>query len=60
MAKDIVFDITTYFDYLISKADHQQMEMDRQRFNSNFKLNKVRPSVSRSHWLHGKCLTATM
>ena len=38
IAKDIAFDITTYFDHLISKADQHQMEMDKQRFNSNFKF----------------------
>lgn len=38
IAKDIAFDITNYFDELIEKADYHQMNMDKERFNANFKF----------------------
>ena len=38
ISKEIAFDITTYLDELIAKADYRQMNMDKERFNSNFKF----------------------
>lgn len=38
ISKDLAFSLTTYVDNLISKADTLQYEMDKKRFNSNFKF----------------------